>query len=424
MLGNANGCCRQAYLSRKGLQVPFGRAELVAAALTLLVGATVEAQTLPSGPISLAGGSVTVGGDVSATIGPTDPGFFNYTDYDRSTLRLLQVDVSGSAKAGDHLTVLGQVRTQNANTPQLFALYLRIRPWVKRPFDIQVGRVPPTFGAFPRRAYGVDNVLIGYPLAYQYLTSLRPDSVPANADELLRMRGRGWRSSFSVGNPEAGHGDPVASAFRWGTGLQASTTTERFDVAAAATTGTLSHPDRSLSSGLTQVTGRIAARPTAGLVVGVSASRGRYLTDGAAARLPPALDRNDYTQRAIGADVEYSRGYYLVRMEMVAGRWIMPELGVPRLDESLSAMGVSIEGRYRIYPGLFVAARFDHLGFSEITGTSRRAEWDAPVSRIELGGGYSLQRNLQLRASWQHNTRPNTRVAVLNLGVVQLLFWF
>ena len=41
-----------------------------------------------------------------------------------------------------------------------------------------------TFGAFARRTYANDNPLIGYPLAYQYLTSLRPDAVPATADAL------------------------------------------------------------------------------------------------------------------------------------------------------------------------------------------------------------------------------------------------
>ena len=53
-------------------------------------------------------------------------------------------------------------------------------------FDIQAGRIPPTFGAFGRHAYGTDNPVIGYPLAYQYLTSLRTDAVPETADDLLR----------------------------------------------------------------------------------------------------------------------------------------------------------------------------------------------------------------------------------------------
>ena len=89
-----------------------------------------------------------------------------------------------------------------------------------RAFDIQAGRVPPTFGAFARRIYASDNPLIGYPLAYQYLTSLRADALPVNADELLAMRGRGWLSSYSIGNPMPANGLPLASGFRWDTGVQ------------------------------------------------------------------------------------------------------------------------------------------------------------------------------------------------------------
>ena len=168
----------------------------------------------------LADGHVTISGDVSASMAPDDPGFFNYTDYEHSALRLLRLDLSAMVKAGDHLAFLGEVRTENVDSPRPYALYVRIRPWTARAFDIQVGRVPPTFGAFARRTYASDNPLIGYPLAYQYLTSLRPDALPANADELLRMRGRGWLSNFSIGNLAPDRGVPLASAFRWDTGVQ------------------------------------------------------------------------------------------------------------------------------------------------------------------------------------------------------------
>src|SRR5260370_4873498 len=138
------------------------------------------AQTLPSEPIALAGGRVTVGGDISASFGSQDPGFFNYTDYEHSALRLLRIDVSAAAKAGPHFSVLGEIRTENVGPVRAYALYARIRPWTRRDFDIQVGRIPPTFGAFARRTYANDNALVGYPLAYQYLTSLRPDARPSS----------------------------------------------------------------------------------------------------------------------------------------------------------------------------------------------------------------------------------------------------
>ena len=80
-------------------------------------------------------------------------------------------------------------------TPSAYALYVRVRPWTRGAFDIQVGRIPPTFGAFPRRSYEAENPLIGYPLAYQYLTSLRAGRGPgqrrrAAADARPRVAGQ------------------------------------------------------------------------------------------------------------------------------------------------------------------------------------------------------------------------------------------
>src|SRR5207302_2619362 len=116
------------------------------------------------------------------------------------TLRELRIGLTASVRATDRISVLGELRMENFSQIQPFALYARLRPWPERRFDVQVGRIPPTFGNFTRQAYGRENPLIGYPLAYQYLTSVRPDSVPINADDLVRMRGRGWLSAFSAGN--------------------------------------------------------------------------------------------------------------------------------------------------------------------------------------------------------------------------------
>src|SRR5665213_74128 len=194
------------------ISVPL-RAALLAA-ITLGGACSARAQTLPSEPVSLAGGRITLSGDVSASIAPTDEGFFNYTDYEHSALRLFRVDLSTKLTITPHVAVLGEIRDENIDTLRAYALYLRIRPWLDHAFDIQAGRIPPTFGAFSRRDYAADNPLIGYPLAYQYLTSLRADALPRNADELLAMRGRGWLASYSIGNTTPENGVPLASAFR------------------------------------------------------------------------------------------------------------------------------------------------------------------------------------------------------------------
>ena len=96
----------------------------------------------------------------------------------------------------------------------------------------------------------------------------------------------------------------------------------------------------------------------------------------------------------------------------------------PVLDLPLRAVATSVEGRYKIRPGLYAAARVDHLGFSTIHTPTRTDSWDAPVTRVEVGGGYSLQRNLLLKLSYQYNKRVGGRVQTMNLGAAQLLFWF
>src|SRR5690349_14777259 len=105
------------------------RAGWLACLCVLSSAVAAAAQRLPDEPIVLANGRVTLGGDVSATIGPSDPGFFNYTDYEHSALRMLRVDLSGLVKAGDHVSFLGEIRTENTDSVQPYALFVRIRPW-------------------------------------------------------------------------------------------------------------------------------------------------------------------------------------------------------------------------------------------------------------------------------------------------------
>jgi hypothetical protein len=91
----------------------------------------------------------------------------------------------------------------------------------------------------------------------------------------------------------------------------------------------------------------------------------------------------------------------------------------------LSALSTSIEGRYKLRPDWYVAARYDHLGFSDERGTTGTLPWDAPVTRVEVGAGYSIQRNLLLKGSLQHDDRDGGRLLqVAHLFSAQLVYWF
>jgi hypothetical protein len=382
----------------------------------------VGAQSIPSEPLTFGGGRVVVGGDAAVAFAPKDHGFFNYSNYEQTTLRQVRFGITAHIHVSDRISVLGELRSENFEYVTPFALYARIRPVPNKRLDVQIGRIPPTFGSFSRRSYGQDNPLIGSPLAYQYLTSLRPDSVPADLDELVRMRGRGWLSAFSIGDRFGHPGVPLVSAFTWDTGVQVSTGWNMVTAAVGVTNGTPSNPRVADDNAGKQVSLRTTVTPLTGLIVGASFARGEFL-DRHVRSLLTTADGTNFDQRAAELDLEYSRDHWLARAEVMRSEWTVP-IGTAGAAMPLRSLATSVEGRYTFAPGLYGAARVEHLGFSEITTATETTEWDAPVTRTEAGIGYYVQRNLILKTSLQFNRRDGGRVPRSQLVAAQLLFWF
>ncbi len=394
-------------------------------ALTLAFAAeSATAQVLPEEPISLAGGHLVLGGEFTATVAPEDPGFFNYTSYEFSALRNVRIGVSAEVRANDHLQLLGEVRLDQGRVLEAYGLFVRFRPWPARRFDIQAGRVPPTFGAMSRTAYGSSNILIGQPLAYQYLMSIRPDALPAINDDLLRMRGRGWLSEFPIGNSVEAPGLPMVNTSRWDTGVQVHGVIHTFEWTGSVTAGSLSDPRFHDNNAGRQYAGRLVARPTAALALGASASRGAWLNS----NIDPALTGQDSGDRsrqvAFGGDAEFSAGPLLIRGETIRATWTMPPIATLQISEPLVATSMLLEGRYKIAPGFYVAMRGDRLDFSRITGERGPDTWEARTWRFETGVGYSITRNIQVKGSWQRNDRDGGRVRRDSLFAGQVLYWF
>jgi hypothetical protein len=398
----------------------FCRSALIALCLWIAATSGALAQDAPPEPGSLAGGHLTVGGDVAAAFSPEDPGFFTYGSYGHSSLREFRIGLSAQLRANDRLSLLAEVRTQNLDDVSPFALYARIRPFAHRQFDIQVGRIPPTFGRASRTPYGKENPLIGQPLAYQYLTSLRADALPASAAELLSMRGRGWLANYSTGSVAASPGVPLASAFEWDTGLQASTEWKAISLAGAVTSGTISHPVVSDDNGGRQLAGRVTVRAADGLEFGGSFARGQFLSRGVLQAIGVENGSN-YIQQAEGLDMELARGHWVVRAESIASEWRIPLAG---RTTPLRALATSAEVKYALLPGIYAATRVEHLAFNRIAGSGTITPWDAPVTRVEIGGGYYVRRNIEARLSWQANERDGGRIRTGRLMAAQLLYWF
>ncbi|MFN8060614.1 MAG: hypothetical protein U0Q12_15780 [Vicinamibacterales bacterium] len=386
------------------------------------------AQGLPQDSFGWWNDRIVLGGDVSVSTSKVDRGWFNDADYGKNVLRLATGGLSTSAALGSKLTVLGEFRFENTLRPRVLSLFARVHPWARRAVDIQIGRVPPVFGTFGRRRYGIDNPLIGYPLAYQYLTSLRAEASPASADALLAMRGSGWlvRYPASIGSPTPASGLPLASALEWDTGVEVHVGGRPVDAAFAVTRGSLSEPRVHENNGGKQIAARLGFRPTPVVSAGVSAASGAYLDR----RVGEALgaDRSSYVQRALGADIELSRDHWLLRGELLSSRWDVPAVAEPRLASPLRALAVSVEGRYRVAPSWYLASRAEHIGFSPVAGTlyaGAPTPWDAPVTRLEIGGGYYVRSNVVAKLVFQQNWRDLLPVRrSQGQFAAQLAYWF
>lgn len=253
------------------------------------------------------------------------------------------------------------------------------------------------------------------------------------------MRGRGWLSSYSLGDATARPGLPLVNGFRWDTGVQLHAEWGIVDWTGAMTMGTVSNPRVDDDNDGRQIAGRVVVHATPALALGVSGARGAFLSENLAAVLPQGFDAEDGIQRAIGLDAEYSIGRFLARTETIWSRWTMPALDAPNTSYPLDATAVLVEARYRLLPGVHAAIRGERLGFSRVASTASAGnggygspsivptslgEWDAPVRRLEVGGGWAIRRNVVVKASWQLNHRDGGRIRRQSLGALQLLYWF
>ncbi len=366
---------------------------------------------------------IVIGGEIFVTAGSDDPGFFNYTDYEYSALRNLRFSIATELRASSYVQALAEVRLDHGDALSAYALFVRVRPFPARRFDIQIGRLPPAFGAFTRTIYAYDNLVVGQPLAYQYLLSIRPAGVPLDADDVLRMRGRGWLSSFGAGDTAPAPGVPIVNTARYDTGVQVHGVAGAFEWTTGVTTGSLSDPRIGDNNGAFQVAARGIVQAGPAVRIGVSGARGAWM-DRAVDAAAPASPRSDALhQQAVAADVEVSSGRWLARAEWLRSRWDIP-LAATGGAVHLDATALTTEARYRVWPGLSVAARAEGLWFSPLAGTTTTVPWEADVRRVETAVTYALRRNINAKLAWQMHWRDGGRVRRDGLGAAQLVYWF
>jgi len=395
----------------------------VAALLALPASALAQGADRPLG-LTL-GRHVSFGGEVALVAGPEDDdAFFNYTDYERNALRILRLRLFSEWRIAARLSLVGEIKSEDVAAIDAAAVYLRWRPFAGRDFYVQGGRIPPVIGAFARRAYGRDNAVLGLPLAYQYLTSLRPDALPATNTDLLRMRGRGWQPSYPIGETALEPGIPLASVAKWDTGVEAAWRHERVQLAGALTRGSPAAPVVRETNGALTWSSRAAVTWTSGLSVGVSAARGRWIEDAVADLLPDGRSRPG-SQSVVGIDAEFGRSRWLVRSEWLRTVFEMPIVLADDPDARLSSWTAFVEARYRPHPRWQIGARAERLAFGDIRDAAgSMTPWEGDVDRVEGTLGYRASRHLEIRGGWQHDWRDAGRIRERGYPTCGVLFWF
>jgi hypothetical protein len=312
-------------------------------------------------------------------------------------------------------------RLQHTRTDPVLQAYLRYSPHLAWDLNVQLGKFGTPFGQFLTRNYSNENPLIGYPLIYTHRTPVSAAYVPTDVGELLTYRGRGEGAgfyAFSNGNAWL----PLVN-FSYPTGVMVFGNPGRWDYRLALVNSSVSNPLNLGEPGQRPQwigAGGITCLP--GLHVGVSYAEGPYLNGSANRWLAPGQSIDDFKQKALGFDLQYTLHHFEVYAELLFNRF-----DVPNLLQSLGATGYYIEAKQTWTPRFFTAVRWNQIFFDRLRGDSLSGEaprFDYNVNSLEAGIGYRFTEKLLSKFSYQYNRTLSDTVPRENILAAQLVFSF
>ncbi|MCG3119999.1 MAG: hypothetical protein ALAOOOJD_02561 [bacterium] len=328
-------------------------------------------------------------------------------------------DLFMNVRISDEASVLLELETWHGWEVRLYSGSFTYKVSGER-LKIEAGKFAAPFGNFLPRRFAPQNFVYSYPLYYEQRTGLTTTRVPTTPEELLNIRGSGGYDN----------GIPLISRQAYLTGVQFFGKLGKWGYHFGLANGALSNPTNMNESKRPLLVGRLNVQPAIGLVIGVSAANGGYLKDASVKSQNATVKPDKQTQTLAGADLEYSRGYFVFWGESVWSRWQSPFI-----HEHLDARAFSAELRYKIRPRLFVAGRYGRTEFSKIADTQdvdadleRSEPWEYPVWRFESAVGYNLSRHTLVKAVWQINRtdvqNPRHRDPADNLLALQMTMFY
>ncbi len=305
-----------------------------------------------------------------------------------------------AAAVSDHLDIFTEALWNEDVGVVPFGAYATFHPSPVKDVNVEAGLIPWPIGDWAPRSTSDKNPLIGFPLMYQYHTSLRQDIIPPTADDLLSQAGEGEEGvNYGAGNDYSGM--PIVYDQWWDFGAVLLGSARPFEYSIGFVNGSPGFPspgeDHTPGKSLL---GRVGLAPMPGLRFGVSGSYGPYLNEESVkSSLPTGTDAGDFNQILGMADFEYSIGHADFHAEGFMNTWETPTVG------DLKVHGGYAELKYALPAGFFVAGRYNIMRFSDVKdSTGASLSWDSDVDRLEVGGGYRLSKGVTAKAVYQLNT--------------------
>jgi hypothetical protein len=310
-------------------------------------------------------------------------------------------------------------RLQQTRTDPVVQGYLRYSPRLAWDLNIQLGKFGTPFGHFLTRNYSNENPLIGYPLIYTHRTPVNARYVSADPAELLSYRGRGQGAGFYAFDNDSDW-LPLIN-FSYPTGIMAFGNPGRWDYRFAAVNSSLSNPLNLGTPGQRlQWIGAGGVNCFPGLHAGVSYAEGPYLNGSANRWLTIGQSINDFKQRALGFDLQYTLHHLEVYAELVFNRF-----DVPNILQPLGATGYYIEVKQTWTPRIFTAVRWNQIYFDRLRNDFAPGEnprFDYNVNSLEVGIGYRFTEKLLSKFSYQYNRTLGDMVPTESVFAAQLVY--
>ena len=151
-------------------------------------------------------------------------------------------------------------------------------------------------------------------------------------------------------------------------------------------------------------------------------------------QLPPGTTLRDYTQRAVGFDLQYT-----IRHFEAYGEGILTNFKVPNVSQRLGAKGYYLELKYTWLPRLFTAVRWNQIFFDRLRQDTNPAysppapESEAPyvgvrfdqnINSLEFGLGFRITHKLMAKTSYQYRRTLGGADPKDNIFAAQLVYVF